>query len=208
MVNEYTTASYVEAELRADAVFSSSTTPTLAQVTTWIQEASREIELRGGDVYSSVLVSSAVYDYDGNGIFRFPKKPVLSSPAPVLIYNGDAIDSSKYYFYPDEGEVEFSGTYPTSGKQNIIATYGYGYTSTPLEIQRLATLMVAKRCISTMANSQSNTEGGSVQVGTISVSDPSSYSLTYIKNLNQEINDLFSQLGNDVSTYVITRNYD
>jgi chaperonin GroEL len=39
---------------------------------------SKIIEIRTGQLFSSTSESSTYYDYDGSGIFRFPKTPLIS----------------------------------------------------------------------------------------------------------------------------------
>lgn len=215
MVNTYTTANLVEAEIRAENAFSSSTIPTLAQVQTWIQESSHEIEVLTNNVYTSTVVTEAVFDYDGSGIFRIPNRPLLS--VEKVEYNSAGITetpvwnevaTNNYLTYLNEGEIDFTGYFPASGKKKLRLSYTYGQTSTPLNVQRLCTLMVADRVISTLNASQGNTEGGSIQVGMISVSDPSNYSINYTKQLKVDIQTLITRLGMDINTFVITRNYD
>jgi hypothetical protein len=120
-----------------------------------------------------------------------------------------------YLLYEDVGEVEFINgnnatniVVPRSGKKRLRASYVYGYAVVPLEIQRLTTLLVAKRVIMSLASSQSNTEGGSIQVGTIRVSDPSNFSVNYLKSLNQEVSDLFGSIGQGLKVFRYDRVYD
>ena len=225
MVNTYTTATLVEAEIRADSIFSTSTIPTLSQVTTWIQEASADIELAANQVFASTAVTSDYLDYDGDLVFRLPKAPLLS--VDEIRYNQSTVNSTpswltlqagegyNYLTYLQEGEVEFiagsnatNKIIPNPGKRKICASYTYGYTSTPLGVQHLATLMVAKRVIGTLVSSQANVEGGDIQVGTIRVSDPSNYSLSYLKSMNDEIRDLMGKLGLDTKVFRMGRVYD
>jgi hypothetical protein len=224
MTNTYTTLSLVQAEIRADTAFSSSTTPTADQVTTWIEEASKEVELRTNQLFASTVVTSQYFDYDGDEIFRFPQVPLLSietfrynindnaqTPSWVTLQEGLGYN---YLLYLEEAEAEFiSGANatnkvtPLSGKKKFCIDYTYGYASTPLEVQRLTTLMVAKRVIYSLVNSQANVEGGDIQVGTIRVSDPSNYSLGYVKSISSEVDDLFNKLGLQFKNYRIMRSY-
>lgn len=214
--NSYTTPELVGVEIRASATFSSSTIPTLDTVTTWIEEASREIEVRTGNLFSSTLNSSTYVDYDGDCIFRLPQSPVIA--INELRYNNSPLGETSSWItleegydkdfitYLDEAEVEFIVPY-NQGKKKICITYSSGFTTVPLDIQRLCTLLVAKRVIMSLSNSQSNTEGGDIQVGTIRVSDPSTYSVTYLKSMNQEINDLYDKCGYSFKTSRLTRVY-
>lgn len=224
MVNEYTTPDYVQAELRTSNTFSSSTTPTLAQLTTWIQEESKIIELRTGTVFSSTLASSVYLDYDGDNIFRLPHAPILS--VEELRYNQSGLGQTaswltleegsdkNFITYLDEGEIQFvSGVNatnkvtPQAGNKKMLVSYYYGYDTTPLDIQRLATLAVSKRVVNSLLMSQSNTEGGTIQVGTISITDPSNFSVGWFRQVNDEMDNIYNSIGQGLKVHRITRLY-
>lgn len=220
----YTTPALVEYEVRATSAFSSSTIPTLATVNIWIEEESRYIDYLSNNIYSATAVSSTYIDYDGTGILRFPHAPLISISG--VRYN-NSVDTSgaswidleegwdkDYLSYLNEGEIEFlSGVNssnditPQEGKKKFCLSYYYGTSTVPLNVRKLATLLVTKRVINSLITSQANTEGGSVTVGTISVTDPTNFGTNQIKTINNEINDLLKSLGNDNITYRITRSY-
>jgi hypothetical protein len=225
MVNEYCTPGMVAAELRLEEEFGFDTFPSDDDVERWIQEESRIVDIRTGQVFSSTVVSSSLLDYDGGDVFRFPHSPLISLTS--LEYNKNHISvepewllleggfGKNYLLYEDVGEVEFINgnnalniVVPREGKKRFRASYVYGYAVVPLEIQRLTTLLVAKRVIMSLASSQSNTEGGSIQVGTIRVSDPSNFSVNYLKSLNQEVSDLFGSIGQGLKVFRFDRVYD
>lgn len=221
----YTAAEYVQAEIRADTAFSSTTTPSLDTVNRWIEEDSRLIELKTGKVFGSTTESSTYFDYDGCGLFRFPESPISS--ITELLYNvySNGLEPSwialeegfdkNFILYQDEGEIEFisgqNSTHkitPKSGSKRFCVTYVHGYSNVPSHIQKLATLLVAKRVIFSLMSSQGNTEGGNIQVGTISVTDPGSYSVSYMKSLNEEIDRIYRDIGQEFNTFRMTRVYD
>lgn len=222
---DYTTAALVEAELRASTVFSSSTLPTLTQVGTWISEASALIDSVTGELFSSVAVSSDYIDYDGNGVLEIPAFPIIS--VSEVRYNQNSYTNSTedwltltegngehYLVYEDYGEIEFIGgnnnatpLTPKAGKKRLCLSYTKGRSSTPLDIQRWATLEVAKRVINTLVNSQSNTEGGEVTVGPITVKDPTSFSLGQIRSMNSEIDRIRADVGQNFTTFRNSRRY-
>lgn len=225
MANQYTTLSLVEAEVRASTPLSASTIPTSTSVITWIEESSKEIELKTGELFSSTVASSILFDYDGENIFRLPfselisidkveynKEPINYTPNWVVLQNGGVYD---YITYLPEGEIHFvsgvsssNNVIPLSGKQRLRISYKYGSNSTPLHIQRLATLLVAKRIILSLATNQANTAGGEIQIGTIRITDPSSYGIQYLNNMNSEIDRLYKDIGNGLKTFRLTRVYD
>lgn len=220
----YTTADLVRSELKATDAFTSATDPTLAAVSNWIGEESRFIDSVTNSVFSEVTTSSEVHDYDGADVFRFPASPLTeittveynvnssnTTPSWVTLQSGEGYN---YLEYLGEGEIEFiSGTSathkltPSPGRRKLRVTYKKGYTEVPGEIQKLATKLVAKRVIETLINSQANTEGGDIQVGTIRVSDPSIFSVNYIKQMKQDIKDYLKDIGQDFTVFRQTRVY-
>lgn len=220
----YSTPELVQVELRATEAFSTNTSPTLATINTWIEEESRYVDYLSNNIFSATAVSSTYVDYDGSGILRFPHAPLASITS--VRYNNGTENSAvswitleegydkDYLSYLDEGEIEFvsgansaNDVTPISGSKKFCLSYYYGVSTVPLTVRKLVTLLVAKRTILSLATSQANTEGGSVTVGTISVTDPSNFSTTQIKNMNLEIADLTKSLGNNNVTYRITRSY-
>ena len=221
----YSSAEYIQAEIRADTAFSSTTTPSLDTVNRWISEESRLIELKTGQVFANSAETSVYFDYDGSGIFRLPNSPIIS--IEELKYNENGLGTAaswltltegnayNFILYKDEGEIEFfageSATNkitPKAGNKKLLISYTHGYAEVPYEIVKLCTLLVSKRVIMTLINSQSNSEGGNIQVGTISVTDPSNFSVNYIKSMNQEISDLWNTIGQNFNTFRFTRVYN
>lgn len=224
MTNMYTTPEYVGSEVRASATFDNDSTPSIQDVNRWISEAGREIDLLTGSIYSSTTESSIYLDYDGSGMLRLPYSNVNtvtvyynenhineSSPNYILLEEGSG---KNYIFYSDEGELVFiNGNYatnkviPTAGPKKFRININHGDTRVPLEIQQLATLIVAKRIIMTQINTQANSEGGPIQVGTISIGDPGMFSVNYLKSLTSEIDRLKSVIRTNFNVFRQTRVY-
>jgi predicted outer membrane repeat protein len=105
-------------------------------------------------------------------------------------------NSKDFIVYLDEAEIEFHGSrVPFSGYQNIRVTYTWGANSVPYQVKRLATLMVAKRVTDSVMNNSATNEGGSLSVGTISISDPSRFGENHRKQVGVEISELFRTIG-------------
>lgn len=226
MANSYCTPEMVEAELRVETVFGSDTIPSLESVNRWIEEESKIVDLKCNSMFGSTSVTDELFDYDGDSIFRFPFSPLISVDKVEYNKNSNTASSEdwvvleegtgkNFLVYLDEGELKFingnNATYKgkvMSGSKRLRISYTYGYSSTPLEVQRLTTLSVAKRVIMSLASSQSNTEGGDIQVGTIKVSDPSNYSVNYLKSVNSEVDDLINKIGYGFNVFRYTRVYD
>ncbi len=204
----YTTVSNVSEELNAFSI-SDTTTPNIDTVTTWIEQASRMIDLHTHQVWGSTVATEETHDYDGAGEFQTYHSPILAVDSLYKEVNGvggtsisweeleeGRIDGKDFYYYADEGDVVFHGSdKPKAGRQSLKISYTYGYTNTPLEIVQISTKIVAKRVINSVINGSASSEGGAVSVGTISVSDPSTFSLTRVKEMDSEIKSLYSDIG-------------
>lgn len=225
MVSSYSDLTLVQSELRTSTSFSSSTTPTAATVNTWIDQESSQIDNKTGNAYASTTESSVFLDYDGTGTLLLEHTPLLE--ISELRYNQASSGATEdwvtleegtdknYMVYLDEGEVKFiAGLNPTTkitpkaGYKKFCVTYKHGYSQVPGFIEKLVTKKVAHRVIGSLANSQTNTEGGDIQIGVIRVAEPGDFSLNYIKGLTQEIKELESELGLNFKTYRSTRNWE
>lgn len=220
----YTLPEYVASEIRASTAFSSSTLPTLADVNRWIEEASNQVELRTNQVFSSTVHSSVFMDYTGGGSLALPYYPVLSieelrynkyqvGQAPEWINLSEGYDQD-YILYSNEGNLEFihgvnrANPYsPQEGRKKFCVSYTTGYSSTPLDVQQLTTQLVALRVINSLSASQANEEGGSIQVGTIRIADPTSFSVNYLKSLREQIDEGFKKLNKDFQLFIPSRVY-
>jgi hypothetical protein len=211
----YTTISNVCAELGITvASLTSSSIPSSTDVTAWINEAGAEIETYSGRVWASTVVPTTafeVYDYSGDGVLLLEHRPVLSitqlltNTAPlgsdaswVELTEGRGSTNS-FELYNEQGMLRFhgnsNGTKPYAGSRTIKVAYSYGYSTTPLLVQRLATMIVAERYITTFSNASAGQLGGTISVGPISVSDSTSFSINRLVNIRQEKQRLFDLLG-------------
>jgi len=92
-------------------------------------------------------------------------------------------------------EVIFIQNIPTMKPRAVKTTYIYGHSSIPYDVQRLATLLVAKNVvISKMSNSQfSSTD--SITVEGISITKGTGQSVQYTNGMTNEINELYRTIG-------------
>lgn len=203
----YCTVQDVADELRTSS-FTPTTTPSDETIVRWIAQATDEIDNRTGTVWEPRKATSVKLDYDGTGVVFTPHKPIISIDAlKVQEYDlGYSTQSTTtltegrnedFIVYYDEGEIHFinSDTYPSAGKQRIELDYTYGYENVPEVVRKLCVWIVSKRVIMSLLNSQTNEEGGSVTVGNISISDPSIFSINYIKFLNDQIESTIQDLN-------------
>lgn len=215
----YTTLELVSAELNGLTI-NSTTIPSSTSVSSWIEQAEAQIELQTGKVWESTVETSAIYDADGSEFFRFPHAPVISISTLEYEENGMGASSESwvsltegrtkaFILFVMDGEVQFTGrsAKPPKGYKNLRVTYTYGYSTTPVYIQRLATLMVASRVVETVINESAQQGGGSVTVGNISITDPTTFSVSHLRSVKDEIKDIYGSIG-DTFVFRPSRHYD
>jgi len=200
----YTTIEKVSAELNG-LLITSDTIPSIDTVTNWITETDAEIDRRAGKTYAQSTYVDIMDIRDGDcGVFRLSTTPVISitsleynaenlGDTPVWTEKTEAVD---FFMYEDTGEIEATPKWSNikSGNKRLKVTYEAGHATTPGYITSLASKMVAKKVISAKLNETSSQDGGSISVGSISISDPTNFSISYIKNLNYDINEGFKKL--------------
>jgi hypothetical protein len=214
---QYTTAALVEAELRATAAFSGSTTPTLAQATTWIEEESAYIDRLLGYSIASASYTDTI-DYQGEEVITLKHSPVISVNSVLYstselgtsgyALSATKVDGTDYTVYTDSGEIKIIQTNwsPSDGDKRIQVNYTAGYATTPYTIQKLATKLVASRVLDTLIHQNVNesNDGGTVQVGTIKIVEPGSYGVNSYQSLNTDIGMLKDELLNNFAVHRYT----
>jgi hypothetical protein len=202
----YTTAALVEAELSSAASFSTSSVPTLAQLTTWISETDAYIDQISSNVYAQSTYVDEI-NYEGEDRILLKHAPIISVTS--VQYSPYALGSTEYPGYVtktantdyavflEKGYIEVLPSWsPRSGLKQIKVTYVAGYTTTPLPVQMLATKMVAKRCIDMVMNKdlKEKQSGKSVSVGSISIVKSSEFGVSSYKNLSATIDQLKKEI--------------
>lgn len=217
----YTGIDNVSAELGGVAI-NSSTSPSATEVTEWIREAGSEIERLTGRVWAETAISSTVWeyrDYDGSGKVRLKNAPIISVEKAQFTTDGlgqssttwtdlteGRTNSADFVIYKDEGVLKLHnnavGKFPVTGFESVRVAYTHGYKQIPAYIQHLCTLMVAQRFIMAVANNTAQEGGGSVSVGTISVSDPNNYVHAHLGRVNTEVDRLLEKVVPSTKFYI------
>jgi len=211
----YTTADLVKAELRATTDFSSTTLPTLSQVTTWIGEDSAQIDLKAGDSFEQTTYTDVI-DYDFADEITLKHAPIITVNS--LLYStavlgttgygltNTAVEDTDFTVYTDRGIIapiftKWSGL--KEGRKMLSVNYDAGYATTPLTIQKLATKMVAKRVLDTLVENDINNKsnGKSISVGSISIVKAADFGVKQYQQLTNEITDLTNQITNGTGVY-------
>ena len=214
MTYEYTTSTLVEGEIRASVAFSSTTLPTLTQVTSWIEEESNEINQLAGYNIGQTNYAETI-DYDGEELIQTAHAPIIT--VNKVLYSGvrlgtsgyalsdTKVEDTDYSVYKDEGEIVvlFDTWSPDEGRKRIQIDYDAGFVATPKIIQKLATKKVAKRVIDTLIenNIEDGNTGGSISVGAISIVEPENLGLNTYKTLINEISVLEGKIVSGFGVY-------
>ena len=94
------------------------------------------------------------------------------------------------------GYVDFVGNRPRNGKRAVRITYLHGYSTTPKNISRLATLLAVKSIVLTKISRSFFDSPSSISLRGIMI-DRSGASQGYIKMLNEEIDRLWKGIGEE-----------
>ena len=215
----YTSTTLVKNELRATADFATTTNPSLSTVTNWINEESEYINGLANNVFTSTSFSEIV-DYNGGDVITLANAPVISITS--VLYSpyslGDAlynlsdtkVADTDYSCYNESGELIILPSWkPSIGRKRIQINYTAGYSSVPLDVQKLATKLVANRVLSSLIHNNINTgaDGGSISVGSISIVEPASYGVNSYKQLGTDIADLEKQVAKTSGMHRYSQRY-
>lgn len=200
---KYTTPEQVQAELRATTAFSSATNPSLETVEQWIHEESDNINHLVGKPVGLETYTELI-DYNGEEVLLTKNAPIYE--VTLFEYNQNPIGSSEgtdwvtktedshFTVYDLTGELSilFNRFSPSVGRKRFRVTYKAGNVEIPFRIQKLCTMMVAHRVLSSLINSNVNegNDGGSVSVGSISIVEPASYGVNSYNKLGVDIDAL------------------
>jgi hypothetical protein len=214
MASTYTIAANVQEELRLDVAFGAGTTPTLATVDRWIDEASAQIDQLAGRVFQSTQYTDDL-DYDGEEVIQLKHSPIISidtfNYATVDIastaYPNYAVKTEDTHFtvYESRGEVALLlGNFsPITGRKRLEITYTAGYAVAPDNITMLATKLVAKRALDSVLNKDVNEKqsGKSISVGSISIVKPAQFGVQSYTALKSDITDLQNEIVSGTGVY-------
>jgi len=218
MTYEYSTAALVKAELRATQDFSTTTVPSLADVTEWIKEASAVINTNAGRVYGETIYAET-FDYNGTDVLVLKNAPLISVTS--VLYSTAELGSTDYSLttaktedtdftvYKEDGEIEVLSSWsPQCGNKRIQVNYTAGFATTPTDVQMLATKQVTKRVLDTLLSKDVNEKksGKSVSVGSISIVKPADFGVSQYTTLSKDIARLEQDIVGGTSMYRLPLN--
>jgi hypothetical protein len=209
----YSTPALVASELRATQDFSATTIPSLTDINTWINQESASINTLAGRIFGETPYSET-YDYNGSDILLTKNAPIMSVTS--LLYSTSALGTTTYGLtatktedtdftaYLESGEIEIlPGWSPQCGNKRIQINYTAGYTTTPSDIEMLATKKLTKRVLDTLLSKDVNEKqsGKSVSVGSISIVKPADFGVSQYKTLRQDVDKMEHDLINGTTLY-------
>jgi hypothetical protein len=199
--------------------FDTTTTPTAEVVLEIIDEVENEIDSAAGRSYRKRNFTSEYHDYNGIGCIVV-KNPGLNSVTSLEYTDDDGstwttIPSTSYDLYTDFDMIEFKPDTVTSvrppiptGNRVVRISYSAGPSVAPYRITKLATSMACLEVIRTQVNSSANSTGGEVQVGPIRVTEPGSFSVTFVRELKAEIADSLARLSSGRIRTTVAKRWD
>ena len=202
----YTTASKIQAELRATTAFSVSTNPTLASVDEWIVEITDYIDSLNGQSFESTPYTE-YFDNNGSEDMYVKHTPIISITSVSENENVDGevasyvvkTDEVDYVSYEESGVIKVNTNQwkpSSSKKKGVRVIYNAGNASVPGRVSMLTTKMVTERILSTLMNDniESRNAGGSISVGSINIVEPGDYGVGTYKQLKSDIKGLQDEI--------------
>lgn len=172
--------------------FDETSSPTLAQVNTYISNVDTEINNLTGTVFGTPVSKVDYVDIDGyTDVFVTEKYPIVAVSA-VSKNTANPFDTPVWEsvsYYNDKIRILTKDKF--TGKRKLKIEYTYGFESIPPEVSHLATLLVVNKILSGQAIGDSATQ--SISVGPISLTN--SVGLSRMANMKNEIKEYTRKVG-------------
>lgn len=153
-----------DVEALTQQTYSTTTKPTLAQVTQWVTDVSAEVEDWVGTKFASTTVTGEKHSGDGTVFLLLDNGSLITITS--LVVDGATLTLGTDYIIEDAvaGFIEFIGVIPqarvegsTVGHENIVVSYTYGNTTIPSYVKQFCAVRIALMAVgaATMAGSSS-----------------------------------------------------
>jgi len=222
MVRGYTNTTTVSEFIRTD--ITSGSIPNISTVNTWIEWAEDQIDRKVGSQFTTSTASTVYLSSNGGTDFWYPKQylPVVSIQSLEINSGTDfdptwdtKVEGTDFLILDlNSGHIRFEPgvqgitdsvlareKFETGLARKVRSNITYGYDSIPAIVEELATRLAAKEYLQSGLSNVSVGGNESIKVGPIEIKDGTKDSLTYVRNLNNEIKDLFRDLG-VMKTYI------
>jgi len=202
----YTTSTTVSEFLQTD--ITSGSVPSISTVNEWIEWAEDNIDRSSGYSYTTEGKTDLILAGNGNYEFWLPQEYLpLVSISQMEINTGSDFDQTWVektegtdflILNLDTGRIKFntSGVTGFSSKtQQLKVDLVYGFSTIPHIVEEIATKMVAKKFIQSVASSASAGGNESIRVGPIMINDGSKDTVSFVQNLTEDIDNALKNLG-------------
>lgn len=135
--------------------------------------------------------------------FKVENKPIIevtSLEKNINTYptspSWEVIGTSDYIISKPEGKITLvTNAIPDFGLRRFKISYTYGTSTAPKQVERLATLLVARQILSNKVANSNYGSVDSISIEGISINKTTGQGISYLARLDQEINNLKEQLG-------------
>ncbi len=93
------------------------------------------------------------------------------------------------------GWIDFVQNIPRYGKRAIKVTYSYGHSTTPKHIERLTVMLAVADIIRVRSSYASFSSAEDISIESLSIRNNSGASASYLRNLQEEINRAWEEVG-------------
>ncbi|MCK9370465.1 carboxypeptidase-like regulatory domain-containing protein [Candidatus Dojkabacteria bacterium] len=100
-----------------------------------------------------------------------------------------------FVYSPDGGWVKFITNIPRFGKRAIKVTYTYGHSTVPKHIERLTILLATSDIIRAKASYATFASAMDISIESLSIRNNSGSSASYLRQLNEEIDRAWGEVG-------------
>jgi len=102
----------------------------------------------------------------------------------------------------DTGDVTFIKSFPRQGLRAWKASYTYGASTVPADVERLAILLAVRQVLTTKSSGALFDNTSNIRIGEISLTLGASSVSSYLRDLQSEMDDLWEQLGTTTAVEV------
>jgi hypothetical protein len=95
----------------------------------------------------------------------------------------------------DDGLLVFHHDQPSDGLLNVKSTYKYGFSSVPVDVEKLTILLVVRDILRARLADSAYSSSDNITVGPITIVKASSSSSIGVKELQAEIDELWRAVG-------------
>jgi len=186
--------------------FDTTSVPTSAEVTEIIARTQAKIDTFTRTSFEATTESAQILDSDGLQRFRMPRMPLISVSSFEIDVGGlgnttdweartEGRQTEDFVVLKEEGILYFHRNVPRAGVQNCRATYVYGYSTVPKEVENLALLLCTQAIVRSRLADNVYSSQDSITVGPITISKAGSNTIKGLEEFNTQVNEAWKEVG-------------